>query len=304
MIEPVISLFDIRTRDISSRHHSPTSDNNLKPKLKIQRIDFTNPEISNNKIEITNVQESPAQHPKEVLGILHPNSFHGLKVNIRIQDIAVKQQVSSCLSTIGAVLCPDTFPAIDAVVSEKPIRLISPQLNSFGRSRGNLLAAQSTKMPLKSPQVILLAQIPWALVSKQYIDPVKGQAVVEIQESAEQFVGIVVADEKSAYKPFFKPTTKMPQLYACEVPRGYYFTPFTQPPKDPTQLLQKYANLSKQKIEGLCVQTGPSDDGYCELCNISFKNAEAHRCSAEHQRNAQNDKKWADFDALCESLAH
>ncbi|EAY04924.1 hypothetical protein TVAG_016960 [Trichomonas vaginalis G3] len=300
MNEAVVSLFDIRTRENSSRVHIPTSENNLKPKLKIKRVDFKNPDLINTKSSTTETSENVAPVQKEPLGILHPNMFTGLKILIRIQDTTVRSQVAACLSAIGAKICPENFPAVDAVVSDRPIRLISTQQMNIGMSRGNLLAAQMARHMSSSPQVILLSQIPWANVQKPLTQASKiqeTQHIVETQE-ATPFVGIVVADDKSCYKPLFKQMNKMPVIFDNSVPRGYYFTPFTQPPKDPSVLLAKFANYSKQKEECNAAQMGPSDNGFCELCGCSFKNAQAHRMSPEHVNNMQVEKKWAEFDAL------
>ena len=244
------------------------------------------------KVQKPQILKTPVEKKEKCPGILHPTIFAGHNVAVRLNDAAQKSIIEESLKRIGSNICSETNPIIDIVVSDKPIRIVPMPINY--RSRGNRLAAAIKKQAetTNQPQVVLVQQIPWAL--KQ----TKSQEETTEVKDKEVFKGIVVADETHVKRPLFRQMTKMPTLYFADIPRGYFFTPFTQPPQDPVKLVQKYENYSKQKDEKQATPLGPADDGFCEICGCSFKDAKAHHESPEHQAKANDESLWKDFDSL------
>ena len=278
--EPQVSFFQIRRKDSCVRREKAVQDPLFKPIVKV-----TKPDI-----------KKQIEEKKQVsLGILHPSIFKGMSIVVSVENAQQKLIIEHTLQIVGAVILPETSPMVDIIISDKPIRVVMPPQTY--RSRGNRMAAailqQQNQQKINQPHVVLIQQIPWAF------QRIKKDKSVSHQKPDTPFKGVVVADKNHVKRPLFRPMENMPTLYCdCEVPRGYNFTPFTQPPQDPTILLQKYENYQKHKEEKQASLLGPADDGFCEICGCSYKNAEQHHNSPEHKAKANNEKLWADFDAL------
>ena len=280
--EPQVSFFPIRSKDAFVRRDKAIADPLLKPIVRVSK-----PEI---KHEI-------AEKKQNSLGILHPCIFKGMSTVVRLENAMLKKIIEESLRIVGSIILPETSPIVDIIVSDKPITIVTLPLNQ--RSRGNRMATaiRHTATPVSQPQVILLQQIPWAFQRHK-----KPEQTTPQKADQQSFKGVVVADEAHVKRPLYRPMEKMPVIYDCEVPKGYTFTPFAQPPQDPTILLQKYQNYHKNKEKKQAALLGPADDGFCEICGCSFKNAEQHHNSPEHQAKANDNDLWADFDAFTNML--
>jgi hypothetical protein len=153
---------------------------------------------------------------------------------------------------------------------------------------GSGLLSALAKQPRENclyPRIIQTQQIPWALTR-----PVPKPKVIDGPV-------IVVADATGQSRPSFAVIRTLPKLFTDPVPKGYLVSPFVQPPAN-IEALMKNREVTKSKTTVMELPDGPPDDGYCELCNCTFEDANAHRAGAEHSRRSANPDTFAVLDDL------
>jgi len=242
-------------------------------------------EIIKKRIEPINQQILP-QRAKEELAILHPSTFCGLSVVVSLAQQGEQIAIEKALRQIGANILQEFQPLVDAIITDRKVKQNPPTVS---RSRGSKMT-ESIVTKMSSPRIINPSQIPWIF---DKVEPAK-EAASSPQE--EVVPSVVVTDLKSISRPLYKPISRMPQMHFAPVPKGYLFSPFSAPPQDPTQFMQKYESYKDSQNQDKL--DGPADNGFCELCGCSFHIAKSHRESSEHIRKASKKSLWNDFDEI------
>ena len=213
---------------------------------------------------------------------LSPALFAGLTVHIAIDDRAMHNAVASAMMDVGASICTSSVYLADVVIAESRAYSI-PQIRS---GRGSKLVGGNAK----SPQIVLLAQIPWVFDKRRMV--VSKPAVV----ARRQVPMVVVADDCGRFRPVFKAVNENVRLYFPRSKiRGMTCCPFSPVPEHYVRARQQMVARNEERM--VVVPTGPADKGYCELCQVSYDTAEEHHASFDHRRNS-GAMRWRDFDDM------
>lgn len=267
---PQVSLFQLTPNSPLNRLSSRNDDVDIKPVVK---------------------EPAPIRSPKrgKAPGILHPFLFENKCVLVNIYDAQQRANVEQAMRALKAITFSELQPVVDIIITDG----IAPQPTMRQtNTRGSKMAAAAISN--KESIIVNVSQIPWAL---------KCHAVPEPEELKSKEAlpnAIVVADSRCGYRPLYKQMTKIPELYFNVVPRGYFFTPFTQPPDNAEAIVQKYASYNGIPNK---IPDGPREDGFCELCGVSYHGALAHRETAEHVRRANSEQIWSTFDDFANNLS-
>lgn len=207
-----------------------------------------------------------------------PVFFQGKRVFIKINDERITKLAKEALEHAGAIIVTQSPFLADFLISDQPVDFNDP---SLVRSRGAKLAARATTNR-KIPKLIFVHNILW--VTERPLD--------------KKAPYMIVADEKSEYRPAVLLVRQPPKLYLQSFPKGYIISPFTAPPADVESVIQKAQHTNTQaKI----IPNEPQGAGYCEICGENFVDPAIHRKSEKHQATTESDK-WAEFDELSNEI--
>ena len=112
---------------------------------------------------------------------------------------------------------------------------------------------------------------------------------------------IVLCDSQGKKKPNYKYIEQIPQLIRAPIPIDQFLSPYYinyKRAKDANDTIQ---NVLDTLTSNLHDNFQEPKSGYCEICNMHFKENDEHRKSEEHRSN-NTDNKWILFDHLSRSF--
>ena len=205
--------------------------------------------------------------------------FDGVSVFLRIKDNYLYNKIKIALEDSGAIIMSEIPYMADYIISESPISI---PVFKPSRSRGSRLVALASGTTEQSypqnPKIILLKQIPWALLYKKEqktikkLNSIPEKISIEPKETMPDFDPNLIVVANGIDAPIFKKIDKFPQLFLDPSPKGYQSTPFEPIRKDAEEVAKAQQNFVPKPKEQ------PEPPSY----------------------SLNND--WHEFDQLCEEL--
>lgn len=195
--------------------------------------------------------------------MISPTFFQGLSIYVNMDDPRKKAVVKKTLEITGSSIIEDPAVKADLIVTDKPITVPTP------RSHGAKLAAC-----IRPTRLIRTEQIPWAFMTQRMPPPVP--------EDRSKL--LVIADSAGIQRPKFQFINNPIILHlgggrtsGCPFDAG-------------TSTSEKKAKES--------IPDGPPDNGYCQICKMTYKNAKEHQQSHSHVDRVSDASLYKDFDLL------
>lgn len=226
-------------------------------------------------IEISAKSQNP-QNPQ----IFHPDLFEGLVVELYFDDSKELETARRNIEVFGATVMQDGDTTVPDVIVTKssPLR----------RNLAIELARSKYMGKIKNgrvPKVVIDIQIPWIFWPTKKLETIREARNVKV----------VVADSSEKHRPAFKIISEPIILHLDPVPAGYVVSPFI--PVEETDKRVSSA-VSSARAPDIPFTASPPDHGFCELCKVTFANAEEHHASKEHLSKISEPGRWAPLDAL------
>lgn len=224
-------------------------------------------------VEISAKQQSPQ--------IFHPELFEGLVVELYFDDATELEISRRNLEIFGSTVMRDG----DTVVPDVIVTKSSP----LRRNLAIELARAKYMGKIKNgrvPKVVIDKQIPWIFWPTKKLESIREARNVKI----------VVADASEKCRPAFKVITDPVVLHLDPVPPGYTYSPFI--PIEETEKRSSSNSNSTAKPQEVLFTASPPDHSFCELCKVTFGNAEEHHASKEHLSKIDEPGRWSPLDAL------
>jgi hypothetical protein len=231
---------------------------------------------------ITSKGRAPlASSPKrsETAPFIGHGLFQNLHVYVETEDSLQTESICKAMKLVGAVVQSSKDEA-DVIVSSQ--RVLYPVTQRPTRGAKLVASVCGQVSPAKN---VLVSQIPW--VSTLLNKPIEKERKV-------QSLMVVVADIRGTYRPHFSVLNEVPKLCLEMRPRGYTSPPFDNFDSDPDHTVKKHKFMMHQRF---AAAVGPEGEGYCDLCDTAYLDAQQHRASIDHQRTA-SPASWKAFDAL------
>lgn len=217
------------------------------------------------------------KHEEIDFPMISPTFFRGLSIYVNMEDQQKKDIVKKTLQITGSSVIEDPTAKADLIVTDKPVSL--PPTTSAPRSRGQKLVAACAHQP----QFIRTEQIPWAFMTERMAPPPAPQDRSKL---------LVVADALGVQRPKFKLINNNIALHFEE--NKTCGCPFDAP---------SHSEKKKKDTDTVFkLPEGPPDDGYCQICKLTYKNAAEHKKSQTHIEKVSDTSLFASFDQLASSI--